>query len=306
MTVFPLKRERILGYLAVGLAFLQIVFGAIVRITGSGMGCGDHWPRCEGHFLPPLDRPDLIIEVTHRYIALALSLVVVALLASAITRHRSGGPDLRRPAAIATGLVIAAALLGAATVKLTLSPLVVVAHLTLAMGLLATVAWFTVRTGGFGATRQASLTPAGARTRRGSAALAAVVAVIVVLGALTGNVPGAAGSCAGFPHCRAIFAEGVPLWIHLAHRILAFAILGHVVGVFVGARRRGESRVIRRGSLLALTVVVAQVVLAAAMVEMKFPPAFRSAHQALGSLIWLVVFTFALLARVRALPESAA
>lgn len=269
------------------------------------MGCGDHWPTCEGRFIPPLERPDLIIEVTHRYIAVALSLVVVALLVSAIARHRSRGPDLRKPAALATALVVAAALLGAATVKLILSPLVVVAHLVLAMALLATLAWFTVKSGGFGATTQASQSsPAG--TQRSSLALAAVVLVIVVLGALTANVPAAAGSCAGFPHCREIFATGVPLWLHLTHRLLAFAVLGHVIGVFVGARRRSESGVIRRGALLALILIVAQVLLAAAMVEMRFPPALRSAHQALGSLIWLTAVTLAFLARVRGGTERAA
>ena len=39
---------RRLAYLALFLAYAQIVFGAIVRITDSGMGCGDHWPKCNG------------------------------------------------------------------------------------------------------------------------------------------------------------------------------------------------------------------------------------------------------------------
>ena len=306
MNVVPVRRERVLGYFAVALAFFQIVFGAIVRITGSGMGCGDHWPKCEGRFFPPLDRPDLIIEVTHRYIALALSLVVLALLVSAIARHRSGGPDLRKPAWLATALVIAAALLGAVTVKLVLPPLVVVTHKTLAIALLATLAWFTAAAGGFGAATQSSVPPATLRTQRSTFTFAALIFLIVVLGALTANVPAAAGSCAGFPHCREVFADGVPLWLHLAHRLLAFAVLGHAIGVFIGARRRTESGVIRRGALLALVLVVAQVLLAAAMVEMAFPPVLRSAHQALGSLIWLNVFTLALLTRVRGRVEPAA
>ena len=305
VNVVPVRRERILGYFAVALAFFQIVFGAIVRITESGMGCGDHWPKCEGRFFPPLDRPDLIIEVTHRYIALALSLVVIALLVAAIARHRSGGPDLRRPAWLAAVLVIAAALLGAVTVKLVLPPLVVVAHKTLAIALLATLAWFTVRAGGFGAATQSSLPAATLRTRRSSTTLAAIIFLIVVLGALTANVPAAAGSCAGFPHCREIFTDGVPLWLHLAHRFIAFAVIGHVIGVFVGVRRRAESGMIRRWALMALILVVAQVLLAAAMVEMRFPLVLRSAHQAVGSLIWLSAFTLALMARVRAREEPA-
>lgn len=305
MNVVPIRRERVLGYFAVALAFFQIVFGAIVRITESGMGCGDHWPKCEGRFFPPLDRPDLIIEVTHRYIALALSLVVLGLLIAAIARHRAGGPDLRKPAWLAAALVIAAALLGAVTVKLVLPPLVVVAHKTLAIALLATLAWFTVRAGGFGAATQSSLAAAALKTRRSSTALAAIVFLIVVLGALTANVPAAAGSCAGFPHCRQIFTDGVPLWLHLAHRFIAFAVVGHVIGVFMGARGRAESAVIRRGALLALVLVVAQVLLAAAMVEMRFPLVLRSAHQAVGSLIWLTAFTLALLTRVRGRTEPA-
>ena len=57
---------RRLSILSLILGVGQVVFGAIVRITGSGLGCGDHWPKCEGHWFPPLDRPDLIIEVSHR------------------------------------------------------------------------------------------------------------------------------------------------------------------------------------------------------------------------------------------------
>src|SRR5205085_1972475 len=55
------------------------VFGAIVRISGSGMGCGDHWPKCYGSFFPPLDRPDLIIEISHRYLASIVGLLVLTL-----------------------------------------------------------------------------------------------------------------------------------------------------------------------------------------------------------------------------------
>src|SRR5207249_625300 len=35
--------------------YLLIVLGAVVRITGSGMGCGDHWPLWHGRLFPPLD-----------------------------------------------------------------------------------------------------------------------------------------------------------------------------------------------------------------------------------------------------------
>ncbi len=48
---------RRLAYLATALLFALIVLGGIVRITGSGMGCGDDWPKCNGEWFPPLEFP---------------------------------------------------------------------------------------------------------------------------------------------------------------------------------------------------------------------------------------------------------
>jgi heme A synthase len=303
----PLARERALGYFAVAVAFLQIVFGAIVRITGSGMGCGDHWPKCLDQWFPPFDRPDLIIEVTHRYLALAVSLAVIALLVAAIMRRRAGGPNLVRPAVLATVLVLAAALLGAVTVKMTLAAPVVVIHKLLALALLATLAWFTLRAGGFGAAVTSAGPPITDRSRRGAFAAAAMALVVIALGAFTANVAGAAGSCVGFPHCREILYGGTPLWLHIAHRVLAFAFLGHSIGLFVGIRRRGDHATLRRTALILLVLVVVQLLIAAAMVEMQFPAVVRSLHQAVGSGIWLAAFILAGLARspLRMTPQVA-
>src|SRR5688500_16187317 len=79
---------RRLSLAALALAFAHLVFGGIVRITGSGMGCGDHWPKCHGAWFPPLNRPDLIIELTHRYLAV---LLIGSLVGLAATAWRSRG-----------------------------------------------------------------------------------------------------------------------------------------------------------------------------------------------------------------------
>ena len=101
------------SYVALGVACAHLVFGAIVRISGSGMGCGDHWPRCYGSFFPPLNRPDLIIEVSHRYLASILLLSLVVLFVAA-WRHRAeprvGGPGgVLRSSALAVALGVSAA-----------------------------------------------------------------------------------------------------------------------------------------------------------------------------------------------------
>src|SRR5579872_3861818 len=43
-----------------------ILWGALVRATGSGAGCGDHWPLCNGTVMQHSPRVDTMIEFTHR------------------------------------------------------------------------------------------------------------------------------------------------------------------------------------------------------------------------------------------------
>jgi heme A synthase len=117
-----------------------------------------------------------------------------------------------------------------------------------------------------------------------------------VLGALTANTPGAPHSCVGFPWCRVVAGSGSPFWIHVTHRIVAFLLLGHLTGVFFAVRKRGESPVIRRAAAGALSVVLLQIVIAAAMVELNLPPGLRSLHQAVGTLLWTCVVALAALA----------
>jgi heme a synthase len=307
----PLTRDmsslRKLSLAALILAFAQIVFGAIVRITGSGMGCGDHWPKCAGAWFPPHDRIDLVIEITHRYLALALSLIILALVIAAFLRRMESGVRGRggvlRPAIIAGVLVVTAALLGAVTVKLALNPFVIAAHLTIAMSLLATLAVAYARAGGLSANADLS----GATMRPFHAARGAVLLTLVTLvfGALTANVPDAAVSCTGFPWCREYMIYGAPLSIHVTHRILAFLLFGHLLGITIATGKRKEPLIIRRAARVALGAVVIQVIVAAAMIEMKFPPEFRSLHQAVGTLVWLCVVVLTIVtARVRAARDD--
>jgi heme a synthase len=289
---------RRLSYGALSLAFAQIVFGAIVRITGSGMGCGDHWPKCAGQWFPPADRIDLIIEITHRYLALAVTIAVIALLVAAFRKRGEtgvgGSGGVLRPAVTAAALVITAALLGAITVKMALNPFVIATHLTIAMTLLATLAIAVARAGGFSA--DADLSGGTARTWR-AARMAVVLALLtVVLGALTANLPGAAASCGGFPWCRTIVSTGGGLYVQITHRVLAVLLFGHILGMLIGVTRRKESPVVVRAARIAFGAVIVQILVAAAMIEMHFPPVFRSLHQAFGTLVWLSVVVLAIIA----------
>src|SRR5690348_3342153 len=148
MTDSTPDRARLLRRLAwtgASLALALIVLGGVVRITGSGMGCGDHWPRCDGQWFPPLDLPTLI-EIGHRWVAALVSLVVLAVAVVGWRRHRNE-PALRNPALLALALLVIQVLLGAVTVKLALPPWIIITHLANAMVLLATLMVVALRAG---------------------------------------------------------------------------------------------------------------------------------------------------------------
>jgi heme A synthase len=280
---------RRLAYLALVLAYAQIVFGAIVRITDSGMGCGDHWPKCNGHWFPPLDNAELVIEITHRWIAAGLLVAILALLAVAYTQRRQPGVGGRggvlRMAAVAAFLWIAPAILGAITVWLELPPLVVVVHLALAMGLLGVLALTVLRAGGFGAAalQPGTVAPHAARAAFAAATLAFIV---VTMGGFTANVPGAAPACQGFPLCNGrVITEGVAQTIHWIHRLLAYLLTLHVLGMALATRKRGEPTA--RAATVLLGVIAAQIVIAGILVSTHLPPVLQSLHQAVGTLVWL-------------------
>jgi heme A synthase len=296
---------RKLGYLALLIGFAQVVFGAIVRITGSGLGCGDHWPDCYGSFTPVQRAPTLLVEISHRYGAAALSLAIIALVSAAWLKRRepgvSGPGGALRPALLAILLVVIAAFFGAVTVKMALNPLVVATHLAIAMSLLAVLVVAVVRAGGFGASR---IPARYERTLRSGRAAIGLTFLALVFGALTANTPGAAVACQGFPWCRTIAESGPPLYIQASHRIIAFLLLGHLIGIVAGVRKRSEARAVRNAAWAALGVVVLQVLVAAAMVEMHLPPTLRSLHQAVGTALWIcVVILTALATGTRGMSE---
>lgn len=299
-----------LGTTTVVLTYLHLVFGGIVRITGSGMGCGDHWPKCLGSWIPPFDHPTILIEWTHRLLAL-LVVLSIAWLALAARQRRAemgvgGKGGVLRPAVAALVLVIAVALLGMVTVKLGNTTLATVGHWTLAMALLAVLIVAAVRAGALGgATARAE--GGTSRAMRSLGAGAALAFMTVVLGGVVAKFPGASIACPSFPLCGATPA-GVPAGashLQLTHRALAYLLFFHVIAVSIAiSRRAGESRAASRAARSAAGFALLQVAIAAAMVMSMLPPVLRSMHQAVGVAVWLLMFQAAYLARTAALRNT--
>jgi heme a synthase len=290
------------AYVALGIACLHLVFGAIVRITGSGMGCGNSWPRCNGYWIPPLDQPTLIVEVTHRYLASLLIAVLGAFGVAAWRRRRDPGVAGRggvlRMTAAAVVVALCVALLGALTVKLGNTTWATVGHWTLAMTLLAVIAVAGIRAGALGgvSARVQHVLPRTARAARAAAVLAFVT---VAMGGITAKYSGASVACLEFPLCgRNPDVAARSVGVQVTHRILALLLLLHLFGMIMAGRKRHDAPVVRRALYVAFGFVVAQFGVAGAMIGVHLPPSLRSLHEAVGVGVWLSTFTFAYLARV--------
>jgi cytochrome c oxidase assembly protein subunit 15 len=298
-----MKAIRRLSIAALVVACTHLVFGAIVRISGSGMGCGDNWPKCYGRWFPPFDRPDLIVEVSHRYLASILTFTVVSMAVVAFMKRDvpgvSGRGGVLRSATGAVAAVLGAAILGGVTVKMGNAPWATVAHWLVAMTLLAMVATTAIRAGALGGTSAASQRGTARAARSGGAA-AGLAILAVALGGLTAKVPGAAVGCTTVPMCGPNpTVDAAAVWVQMIHRTAAVVLVLHLIGVTMMHRRRQnqEAPIVRRAAFVALAMVVLQLVVASSMILLHMPGVLRSLHEATGVGIWLSCFVLAYLAR---------
>jgi len=94
---------------------LVILWGAYVRATGSGAGCGSHWPSCNGEIIPRAPQIETIIEFTHRMMS-GLSLVLIVILLVWAFKAYPKGNIVRKGAVLTIVFIITEALLGAGLV----------------------------------------------------------------------------------------------------------------------------------------------------------------------------------------------
>jgi heme A synthase len=92
-----------------------ILWGALVRATGSGAGCGSHWPSCNGVVVPLNPTTETLIEFTHRLTSGIALLFVVGMLVWA-WRIYPKGHHVRLGASISMFFMITEALVGASLV----------------------------------------------------------------------------------------------------------------------------------------------------------------------------------------------
>ncbi len=295
----PSAALRRFAWAVLGYFIAVILWGALVRATGSGAGCGDHWPLCNGTMIQHSPRVDTVIEFTHRLTSgisffSAVGLMVWTLLGT-VRGH------LARAASMAAVLfTLVEAILGALLVKLGLtaqsqSPLrapYLALHLTNTLLLLAALtlaAHFLSRSHGY--TR---------RTVRLVAPAAATVAILAVL------IVGVTGSLAAlgdtlFPATSigAALAQDFSAtsgwlvrwrWTHPSIALIACVLL---IWLLVRASRRSGHWDNRKLSAVVLVLIVLQYVLGVVDVVLLAPVWLQVVHLLGADILWATLVVLA-------------
>lgn len=112
----PSKRYAYFCWFIVAYCILVILWGALVRATGSGAGCGDHWPLCNGEVLPSMEAAATQVEFFHRITSSLAGVLVIAGLVGA-WRVFPAGHRVRSAAVASLVLILVEGALGALLVR---------------------------------------------------------------------------------------------------------------------------------------------------------------------------------------------
>lgn len=285
-----------------------ILWGALVRATGSGAGCGDHWPLCNGTVIQHSPRLDTMIEFTHRITSGISFFSAVALLIWTFAGTVRG--HLARATAVATVLfTLVEAILGALLVKLGLtaqsqSPLrapYLALHLTNTLLLLAALtltAHFLSRKRGYLKSDVTVIAPIGA--------VAGILVVLVVgvtgsLAALGDTLFPASSLSAAITQDLSASSAWLVRW-RWTHPTVAFLASIFLIWILVRAAQRSAHWDNRSLSAAVLLLLAAQYALGVLDVVFLAPVWLQIVHLLGADALWaaLVVLT----ARLTLQPRS--
>jgi heme A synthase len=279
---------RFAGFLLAYLLFV-IVFGAWVRITGSGAGCGDHWPTCHGELVPRAPSVQTLIEYTHRITSGVLGLLALGLPVWAFRQFPRKHP-VRWFSVATCVLVMVEAGIGAGLVLRQLVALdasrsravVVALHLTNTL-LLTAASALTVAFAQSGAARPP---PGGARRPAAEAVLLVALLIGILLVAASGAVTALGDTL--FPvngaGGRVAPADHFLVELRVIHPILACFI---VCGAILVALRLAQDPRYRFWARALGGMSALQLVMGALNITLNAPAWLQLGHLLGAQLAWL-------------------
>jgi cytochrome c oxidase assembly protein subunit 15 len=294
-----LSRRRFIrfGWFVLAYNLAVIVWGALVRASGSGAGCGGHWPLCQGVVFPHAAQIATLIELAHR-MSSGVDFVLVATMAILAFRLFPAGHSVRRFAAGAFIFTLSEALVGAGLVlaglvannATLLRGAVLAIHLANTFALLACLA-LTPYAAGKVETGQPTAPGDGFHLEwQYGLALAAILVL-----AMTGSVAALGDTLF---HARTL-AQGMSsdfashanpfLRLRILHPILAVLAGGYVLVFAVQRSGAQGSHAVRRFSNAVLVLIVAQSFAGVLNLLLLAPVWLQLLHLLLADLLWITL-----------------
>lgn len=285
--------------LTLGYTVGVVLFGAVVRISGSGAGCGQHWPSCNGELAHLPKRFETFIELTHRVTAGA-TLVPAIYLAFLAWKSTPAGHRLRTATLLGVALTIAEDLIGAALVLFGLvdknisatRAVVMPLHLVFTYGLVATLALSALWTH----ERSSALDQAPGEAPSLALPILAALGTLVV--AATGAVT-ALGDTVYPPLAHTLMARVVEDQGASAHFLQRFRGIHPVLALLTamgvawvaGTLWDARDRVARAASRTVLGLVLVQLVAGVSNVLLSAPGWLQVVHLGLSLGLWISLVT---------------
>ena len=265
----------------------MILWGAYVRASASGAGCGSHWPLCNGDVVPRAPRLETIIEFTHRVTSgLALFAVVGLVIFSAASFPR--GHRARRMAIVSLIFILTEAFLGAGLVLFQLvaqdASVGRACYLSLhlvntlfLLGALALTAWYSSESASIGR---------WSRVTAGTLLVAILVSVTGAIAAL-GDTLFPASSLAEGMRQDASAAASFLVRLRIVHPVLAVLAAAYFAWVAIGVLRSKPQATLARIALFVLVVTLAQLGAGAINLALLAPIGMQILHLFLADLVWI-------------------
>lgn len=286
---------------------LVILWGAVVRATGSGAGCFDHWPKCDGALIPAQFKSvEMQIEFIHRATS-GMALLFTVVLGVWAFRQFAKGQAVRKAAGWSVFLMIVECLLGAALVlnkwvanddSMNRTYVLALHHCNTAL-LLAALS-FTA----FYAINPTKATDQGLKLKgQGATAGLLVIGFVALLGAIVSGAITALGDTL-FPPESTIHTIQQALNAN-AHFLERFRVLHPPISIAASlflimalplvAQWRDDARIKKLVQMISGTVVI-QVVLGFVNVALKAPMWMAIVHLFVADVIWVMLCCVAALA----------
>lgn len=280
---------------------LVIAWGAYVRASGSGAGCGRHWPLCNGEVVPQARSMATVVEVTHR-VTSGLALIAVVVLMIAVLRTLPRGHRARRMAVVSTVFIFTEALIGAGLVlfelvahdtsmKRGLSMILHLGNTFLLLGALTLTAWtLTVESR---APSPLTRVPT-ARSALLRAILGLALAAVLLLGA-SGAIAALGDTLFPARSLSEGFAQDIS---PLAHVFLRLRMLHPFIALGTGALVVASATVVRVSSAVArarslsrvvIVVFAAQFAIGLVNVTLLAPIGMQIVHLLMADVTWIAL-----------------